>query len=624
MSILTKVEAKSTKGRLFLAGVTIALFVGGATMVYPFLLMISGAMRSDMDETEMSVVPAYFTDDATLVRKFLETKYNYDPFLMNRFRQRRDYSFRDAYVPEKINEAAAADLRAFDAEYPFPDHWRVLGGTELYKRIRSDSYDEFLDNVITRYKGNLAALSEDLGAPLLSWGALSFQMPEWTLSRYAYEPTPLFDEYRKLLKKRPLAERGHVNLTGAFLENVIYPEYGMSDVVRYNAAHVDDLTDFESFRLPARVPDESKSKARAEWLLFVLDTCNLSFVRSDATDADFQAYLRKEYGDVASLNKYWRTNFKDFGEIKLPDDHEWISESRRMAYKKFLQSLKPESLRLVGPEYAWVNWLKHKYGTLAALNKAHGTDYENWEQCPIPLADVETQYALANTGPLRWRYAVRNFKVVFNEMFVQGRSFVNTIIYVIFALAFSLTLQPLVAYSLSRFNPPGTWKFILIFMATMAFPPMVGMIPQFLIIRKLNLLNTFFALVLPITINGYLIFLLKGFFDSLPQDLYDAALIDGASEMRMFWQITMSMSKPILAVVALNTFRMAWMAFMYPLIVCPDENMHVLAVWLHQFQRSAPTSAVFSSILVASLPTLLIFVFAQRTIMRGIAVPSEK
>jgi ABC-type glycerol-3-phosphate transport system permease component len=191
-------------------------------------------------------------------------------------------------------------------------------------------------------------------------------------------------------------------------------------------------------------------------------------------------------------------------------------------------------------------------------------------------------------------------------------------------LLFSLTLQPMVAYALSRFKPPGTWKILFIFLATMAFPPMVGMIPQFLIIQQLGFLNTFVALVLPFMINGMLIFLLKGFFDSIPRDLYDAAVIDGASEFRIFWQVTMAMSKPILAVVALQTFSGAWMVFMYPLIVCPDPDMHVLAVWLQQFQLHAPGTAVYASIILASIPSLLIFVFAQRTIMRGIAVPSEK
>ena len=265
-----------------------------------------------------------------------------------------------------------------------------------------------------------------------------------------------------------------------------------------------------------------------------------------------------------------------------------------------------------------------RFASPEEASQAHGVVYSSWNDCKIPLAALETEYVLKNTRTLRKRYALRNFRVVIRQMFVQGRSFYNTMIFVALALLFSLTLQPLVAYALSRFQPPGTWKFIFIFVATMAFPPMVGMIPQFLIIQKLGLLNTFIALVLPMTINGMMIFLLKGFFDSIPSDLYDAAVIDGASEFRIFWTIAMAMSTPILAVVALQTFSGASMSFLYPLIVCPDPEMHVLAVWLQQFQQTASGTAVFASIIVASSPSLLIFIFAQRTIMRGIAVPSEK
>src|SRR5699024_6316548 len=125
----------------------------------------------------------------------------------------------------------------------------------------------------------------------------------------------------------------------------------------------------------------------------------------------------------------------------------------------------------------------------------------------------------------------------FNRILLQGRSLQVTIIYVVLCVVLAVLLQSLAAYALSRFEPPGTWRLILIFMATMAFPPMVGMIPQYLILRNLNLFNTFIALILPFIVNGYLIFLLKGFFDSLPKHLYEAALIDGAGEFRMFWSI---------------------------------------------------------------------------------------
>ncbi len=624
MSILTKVEAKSRKGRLFQLGVLIALIVGGITMIYPFLLMLSGAMRSDMDISEMDLIPNYMTNDKVLIRKFMESKYDYDAILLNRFNQTRDYSFKLASIPKKINQQEVSDFKQFLKDNPLPNHWQILGGIKLYKVTPSHNYNLLLENIRKRYNDDLQKYNQDIGTPMLGWDMFSLNMPEWAEFRYAYKESPVFEEYFKLIKESPVAELAFVNLTGSFLENVIYPEYSITDVKTYNKRHKKTIKSYEKFAISRTVPPKTQPQTRKDWLNYVYENCNMSFVRTKATDRQYRKFLRNKYGKIGELNNVWNTKYKSFNSIKLPKDYSWVTSNQQLDYREFLKQLKPESLYLIGPEFAWQDMLKNKYGSIAALNKAYGTNYTSWEECKMPLKQIEAQYVLDNSTGLRWRYAIKNFSIVCNAIFIQGRSFVNTVIYVILALLFSLILQPLVAYALSRYNPPGTWKFILIFMATMAFPPMVAFIPQFLIIKNLNLLNTFFALVLPVTINGYLIFLLKGFFDSIPHDLYDAAMIDGASEMRMFLQITMALSKPMLAVVALNTFRMAWMSFMYPLIVCPDEKMHVLAVWLHQFQKQAPTSAVFASIMVASIPTLLIFIFTQRTIMRGIAVPSEK
>jgi ABC-type glycerol-3-phosphate transport system permease component len=192
------------------------------------------------------------------------------------------------------------------------------------------------------------------------------------------------------------------------------------------------------------------------------------------------------------------------------------------------------------------------------------------------------------------------------------------------AVAMAIFVNPLAAYAMSRYRLRGTYNILLILMATVAFPPMVTLIPKFIMLREMNLLNTFAALVLPFAANGYLIFLLKCFFDSLPRELYEAAAIDGASELRIFWQITMSLSKPILAVIALEAFNAAYTMFLYALIVCPSEDMWVQTVWLLQFQNRASTGAMFASVLITCIPTLLIFIFAQRVIMRGIIVPTEK
>ena len=153
-----------------------------------------------------------------------------------------------------------------------------------------------------------------------------------------------------------------------------------------------------------------------------------------------------------------------------------------------------------------------------------------------------------------WRSAFANYRLVGDYLFVRGRAFLNTLILVLLTVLAHLTVNPLAAYALSRFRMRGTEKILLFLLATMAFPAAVTAIPGFLLVRDLGLLNTFAALVLPTVASGMSIFILKGFFDALPRELYEAAAIDGASEWLVFRKITLPMTTPILAVNALNSF----------------------------------------------------------------------
>ena len=158
----------------------------------------------------------------------------------------------------------------------------------------------------------------------------------------------------------------------------------------------------------------------------------------------------------------------------------------------------------------------------------------------------------------------------------------------------------------------------------MAIPAEVGSIPRFLLIREFGLLNTFWALVLPGAAHGFSIFILKGFFDGLPQELYEAASIEGAPERWMFWNVTLALTKPILAVTALGAFTSAYGAFLFALIICPDERMWTISVWLYQFQQNTSEAVGFAGLVLASLPVLAVFLMAQRVILRGIVLPVEK
>jgi multiple sugar transport system permease protein len=147
-----------------------------------------------------------------------------------------------------------------------------------------------------------------------------------------------------------------------------------------------------------------------------------------------------------------------------------------------------------------------------------------------------------------------NYTRVIQFIAVYGRAVLNTVIFIGLSILAALLVNPLAAYALSRYNLKHTYTILLFFLCTMAFPGAVTMIPNFLLLKELHMLNTFWALVLPGVASGYSIFILKGFFDSIPKEVYESAMIDGASEWTMFWRFTMALSKPILALMILGAF----------------------------------------------------------------------
>src|SRR5205814_9978664 len=184
----------------------------------------------------------------------------------------------------------------------------------------------------------------------------------------------------------------------------------------------------------------------------------------------------------------------------------------------------------------------------------------------------------------------------------HGNGIRNTAIFCALLVLTNLIVNPLAAYALSRYKPPSAYKILLFCMATMAFPAEVAMIPSFLLLRDLGLLNTFWALVLPGAASGYTIFLLKGFFDSLPQELFEAGSLDGARESTMMLRIALPLSRPVLGYIALLTFMAAYGAFIYAFLVVQDQRMWTLTVWLYQLQLTAPKAVIMAGLTLAAIP----------------------
>ena len=222
--------------------------------------------------------------------------------------------------------------------------------------------------------------------------------------------------------------------------------------------------------------------------------------------------------------------------------------------------------------------------------------------------------------------ALDNYRLVGQYLFVRGQAFVNTVLLVFFSVIASLVVNPLAAYAMSRFRMKGTERVILFLLATMAFPAAVTAIPGFLLIRDLGLLNTLAALVLPTVASGMSIFILKGFFDALPRELYEAAAIDGAGEWTVFTKITLPMTMPILAVNALNHFVAAYNSWEWAFLVCQKESKWTIAVWMYQMSQEMAGQpwCVMAGFVLVSIPTALVFLLCQKVILRGIVLPSMK
>ena len=339
----------------------------------------------------------------------------------------------------------------------------------------------------------------------------------------------------------------------------------------------------------------------------------------------YREFLKDRYGgNVRDLNVRHQTGYRSFDEILLPAKMP-RSGAPLVDWMDFIARRIPLSeIRAINTENLYRERLQRRYRTISAVNDAFGTQYGSFIEVAPPVYKSDWHHVAANASALRKDFLTRNYVLVIDYILLHGRAVFNTVVFVVAVVLTNLIVNPLCAYALSRYNLPYAYKVLLFLLATMAFPAEVAMIPSFLLLKEFQMLNTYWALVLPGMANGYAIFLLKGFFDSLPKELYESGIIDGASEITMFRKITIPMSKPIFAVIALQAFAGAYGAFMYAMLVCQDSRMWTLMVWLYQLQVTAPQYVTMAALAVAALPTLLVFIFAQNVIMRGIIIPSYK
>ncbi|MBD3008644.1 carbohydrate ABC transporter permease [Streptomyces sp. 5-10] len=239
----------------------------------------------------------------------------------------------------------------------------------------------------------------------------------------------------------------------------------------------------------------------------------------------------------------------------------------------------------------------------------------------LGLSSVMSDAEINRFPPALWPSGIHldGYRFVLgNAMF--PRWFANSLIVSAVAVVSNLLLGTLGGYAFARMRFGGSRVLLVLMLATMAIPFQLTMIPTFLVMRKLGLVDTLGALIVPSLVTPFAVFLLRQFFLSLPRELEEAAWIDGCSRLRVLFQIVVPLSRPALSTVAVLTFLTTWNDLSWPLIALNHDANHTLQLGLTTFrgQHHTQWSAVMAGNVITVLPVLLAFLAAQKTFVRSI------
>jgi multiple sugar transport system permease protein len=245
------------------------------------------------------------------------------------------------------------------------------------------------------------------------------------------------------------------------------------------------------------------------------------------------------------------------------------------------------------------------------------------------ITAFKTKGDLLRFPPTFWPNPVTfdNFPRAFTAM-PFGRFYLNSFIIVIISTIGVDISSSLIGYGFARYNVRGSNLIFGILLATLALPDEIFTIPVFLLFQKLGWLNTILPLVVPAFFgNAFYIFLFRQFMRGIPRDMLDAATIDGASHLGMFYYLVVPLSLPVFATVTVFNFLAKWNDFYTPLIYLQKKSQMTVAVGLSYFkgqQQMTDWGALMAASLVSIIPVLIIFVVAQRYLVRGISTTGLK
>jgi len=207
-----------------------------------------------------------------------------------------------------------------------------------------------------------------------------------------------------------------------------------------------------------------------------------------------------------------------------------------------------------------------------------------------------------------------------------GRWYLNSLIIALGLTFLNLTSGALAGYAFARFSWKGKDAMFLLSLITLMIPAHVLIIPLFVILSKIGWIDTYYALILPGLFDAFAIFLMRQNFISLPRELEEAALIDGATPWQIYWKVALPLAAPALATLGTFTFLAGWNSFLWPLVATNSITMRPITVGLAVFntQFSTEWTVLMAGLSLATIPPIIVFLAAQRYFIRGLTLGSLK
>src|SRR5919107_5029170 len=199
--------------------------------------------------------------------------------------------------------------------------------------------------------------------------------------------------------------------------------------------------------------------------------------------------------------------------------------------------------------------------------------------------------------------------------------YINSFAIAIIAVVVTVFINLLCGYTFAKYRFWGRDVLFLLLISTLMIPIQVIMVPEFLIVSKLGWVNTYWGVLVPRAAEAFGIFMVRQFMVSIPDELLEAARLDGASELTIFLKVVVPLSKPIIAVLIIFTFMWRWNDFVLPLVILTDQEMYTVQVGLNLLkgQYNTEWTELMAIALLSLIPMLVIFVFFQRQLIQGIA-----